>query len=39
MASMYTPYTLKGGKVVNVPNKAVANLQAQLGLSRSKAVE
>ena len=39
MASLYTPYTLKGGKVVNVPNKAVANLQAQLGLSRSKAVE
>lgn len=39
MASLYTPYTLKGGKVVNVPNKAVANLQAQLGLSRSEAVE
>jgi len=39
MASMYTPYTLKGGKVVNVPNKAVANLQAQLILSRAEAVE
>lgn len=39
MASLYTPYTLKGGKVVNVPNKAVANLQAQLKLSRAEAVE
>jgi hypothetical protein len=39
MASLYTPYTLKGGKVVNVPNKAVANLQAQLKISRSEAVE
>ena len=39
MASLYTPYTLKGGKVVHVPNKAVANLQAQLKLSRAEAVE
>ena len=39
MASLYTPYTLKGGKVVQVPNKAVANLQAQLKLSRAEAVE
>lgn len=39
MASLYTPYTLKGGKVVNVPNKAIANLQAQLKLSRAEAVE
>ena len=39
MANGYTPYTIKGGKVVNVPNKAIANLQAQLGLSRSEAVE
>ena len=39
MASLYTPYTLKGGKVVNVPNKAIANLQAQLKISRSEAVE
>ena len=39
MANLYTPYTLKGGKVVNVPNKAIANLQAQLKISRSEAVE
>lgn len=39
MANLYTPYTLKGGKVVHVPNKAVANLQAQLKLSRAEAVE
>lgn len=39
MASAFTPYRLAGGKVVNVPNKAVANLQAQLGLSRAEAVE
>lgn len=35
----YTPYTLKGGKVVNVPNDEVSKLQAQLKLSRSEAVE
>lgn len=35
----YTPYTLKGGKVVNVPNDEVTKLQTQLKLSRSEAVE
>ena len=35
----YTPYTLKGGKVVNVPNDEVSKLQTQLKLSRSEAVE
>lgn len=39
MAELYTPYTLKGGKTVQVPNKEVANLQKQLGLTRSQAVE
>lgn len=35
----YTPYTIKGGKVVQVPNDEVAKLQAQLKLSRAEAVE
>lgn len=35
----YTPYTLKGGKIVNVPNDEVTKLQTQLKLSRSEAVE
>lgn len=39
MASVYTPYRLKGGKVVNVPNAEVAKLQATLKLSRAEAVD
>ena len=39
MASAYTPYKLANGKVVQVPNKEVASLQAQLKISRSEAVE
>lgn len=39
MANAYTPYRLKGGKVVNVPNAEVSKLQSALGLSRAKAVE
>ena len=39
MASAYTPYKIKDGRVVNVPNAEVAKLQAQLKLSRSEAVE
>jgi hypothetical protein len=39
MASAYTPYRLKGGKVVNVPNAEVAKLQATLKLSRMEAVD
>ena len=35
----YTPYTIKGGKVVNVPNDEVSKLQKSLNLSRSEAVE
>ena len=35
----YTPYTIKGGKVVNVPNDEVLKLQRSLNLSRSEAVE
>lgn len=35
----YTPYTLKGGKVVNVPNDEVNKLQKALGCSRSEAVD
>lgn len=39
MASAYTPYRLKGGKVVNVPNAEVSKLQVALKISRSEAVE
>ena len=39
MASVYTPYKLADGRVVNVPNAEVSKLQAQLKLSRSEAVE
>lgn len=39
MASAYTPYKLKGGKVVQIPNAEVNKLQAQLSLSRAEAVE
>lgn len=39
MASAYTPYKLANGKVVQVPNKEVANLQAQLKISRAEAVD
>lgn len=35
----FTPYRLKGGRVVQVPNDEVSKLQAQLKLSRSEAVE
>lgn len=35
----YTPYTLKGGKIVNVPNDEVSKLQKALSLTRSEAVE
>lgn len=38
MASVYTPYTLKGGKVVNIPNKELSQLMA-VCKSRSEAVE
>ena len=38
MASLYTPYTLKGGKVVNIPNKELSQLMA-VCKSRSEAVE
>jgi hypothetical protein len=34
----YTPYTIKGGKVVNVPNEAIAKNMALLKCSRSEAV-
>ena len=39
MASAFTPYRLKGGKVVNVPNAEVTKLQTALKISRSEAVE
>lgn len=39
MASIYTPYRLKGGKVVNVPNAEITKLQALLKITRSEAVE
>ena len=39
MANPYTPYRLKGGKVVNVPNAEVSKLQMALKISRSEAVE
>ena len=39
MANPYTPYRLKGGKVVNVPNAEVNKLQVALKISRSEAVE
>jgi hypothetical protein len=39
MASGYTPYTLKGGKVVRVPNDEVSKNMRLLGLSRQEAVE
>ena len=38
MASVYTPYTLKGGKVVNIPNKELNQLMA-VCKNRSEAVE
>ena len=38
MASAYTPYRLKGGKVVNIPNKELSQLMA-VCKSRSEAVE
>jgi hypothetical protein len=38
MSYGFTPYTLKGGKVVQVPNAEVAKLQAALKISRSEAV-
>ena len=39
MASAYTPYKLKGGKVVQIPNAEVSKLQNMLGLSRAEAVD
>lgn len=39
MASAYTPYKLKGGKVVQIPNAEVSKLQTMLGLSRAEAVD
>lgn len=39
MASAYTPYKLKGGKVVQIPNTEVSKLQTMLGLSRAEAVD
>jgi len=38
MASVYTPYTLKGGKVVNIPNAELSKLMAVCN-SRAEAVE
>lgn len=38
MASAYTPYQIKGGRVVNVPNAEVNKLQALLQCTRSEAV-
>ena len=38
MASVYTPYRLKGGKVVNIPNKELAQLMA-VCKSRAEAVD
>lgn len=35
----FTPYRLKGGKVVSVPNDEVTKLQTALKISRSEAVE
>lgn len=35
----FTPYRLKGGKVVNVPNDEVTKLQVALKISRSEAVD
>ena len=37
--AMYTPYRLKGGKVVQVPNDEVSKLATALKISRSEAVE
>lgn len=38
MASAYTPYKIKGGKVVNIPNKELAQLMAVCN-SRQEAVD
>lgn len=38
MASAYTPYKIKGGKVVNIPNKELAQLMAVCS-SRQEAVD
>jgi hypothetical protein len=38
MAYGYTPYTLKGGKVVQVPNAEISKLQTLLKCSRTEAV-
>ena len=38
MASAYTPYKLKGGKVVNIPNKELSQLMS-VCKSRAEAVE
>ena len=35
----YTPYRIRGGKVVNIPNKELNHLQSALKLTRSQAVE
>jgi len=39
MASAYTPYRLKGGRVVNVPNAEITKLQTALKCSRAEAVD
>ena len=39
MASAYTPYRLKSGKVVNVPNAEITKLQTALKCSRAEAVD
>lgn len=39
MASAYTPYTIKSGKVVQVPNAEVEKNMRLLKISRSEAVE
>ena len=38
MASLYTPYRLKGGKVVNIPNKELSQLMA-VCKTRAEAVD
>lgn len=35
----YTPYTIRGGRVVQVPNDKITDLQRNLKISRSEAVE
>ena len=38
MISGYTPYQLKGGKIVNIPNHEIAKLQSLLHICKSEAI-